>query len=109
MLSISFWPIFFFPYTIGWTQFVPQVVAQVVLITIYCVRCTDFWYRFSGHDRKKLYMVADAQAKFLEYQQRICSEFCFANMNELLSIVAFFCFSSWMKFGWNSEYYPLWR
>lgn len=83
-------------------------------------RFSNFWYRFSGNDRKKLYVISVAQERFhyhivskitqqlfrfLEYRQKIVSEFMFFVLGATLSLVTFLICGSLLVKGYNKEYY----
>jgi hypothetical protein len=74
-IGASFWHPFFLPYIHSHVEYVVMVFAKMCILATYGVRFTDFWYRFSGIDKKKLYLVAEAKDKFSEYRQIILIQY----------------------------------
>ena len=75
------------------------------MLVIFGIRLTEFWFRFSGTDRKKLYMVSEAAHRFNEYRSAVVTEFLLYNINELISFIAFLTVGSTLIYGWNKENY----
>jgi len=95
----SFWPIFFLPYTTGWDSFLVQLACVSVVLLIYPLRFSTFWFHFSGKSnisfttpQLKGWIVGELRSKvnMLEYRKNICTEFAFHFLSELISLVSFF-------------------
>ena len=72
----------------GWEQFISQYLGQLTIMITFGIRFTEFWYRFSGTDKKKVYMVSEALARFEEYRVSILTEFLIYNVSELISFLS---------------------
>lgn len=87
MVGSAFWAPFFLPWLQKEGVFVPLILSKILCNLTFPLRYSAFWYHFSGNDRKKLYMISEAQEKFLEYRQIVSTEFLMHNVNELVSIL----------------------
>jgi hypothetical protein len=105
MQGDAFWQIFFFPRTIGWSQFFAFFTVKLLLLFVFLVRFSSFWWTFSGIDRKKLYMVSEAKGRFLEYRQDICTRWLFFAITETICCITFLGVGSFLLYGYNSEFY----
>jgi hypothetical protein len=115
MRGLSFWPVCFLPFTVGWESFIFQLACVVVIYLIHPLRFSSFWFHFSGKNHntvsshRKQWMFAELTSKMniLEYRKQVCAEFSFHSVAELISLISFPAITSPLCSGPNRAFYAM--